>query len=60
MVVIELETRINAPSTGLRSHAALMPTDIRHGERAAGTTTGLIGLGETVTWSAVPSVSDSD
>ena len=58
MVVIELETRINAPIERVfdlsRSIDAHLDSTSATGERAvAGTTTGLIGLGETVTWSAV-------
>ena len=58
MVEIELETRINAPIERVfdlsRSIDAHLDSTSSTGERAiAGTTTGLIGLGETVTWSAV-------
>jgi len=58
MVTILLETRIQAPVERVfdlsRSIDAHLDSASSTGERAvAGTTTGLIGLGETVTWSAV-------
>ena len=58
MVDIVLETRIKAPIERVfdlsRSIDAHLDSASSTGERAvAGTTTGLIGLGETVTWSAV-------
>ena len=58
MVEIELETKIKAPIERVfdlsRSIDAHLDSTSSTGERAiAGTTSGLIGLGETVTWSAV-------
>ena len=58
MVEIELETRIRAPIERVfdlsRSIDAHLDSTSSTGERAiAGTTTGLIGHGENVTWSAV-------
>tara|TARA_B100000674_G_C37408856_1_gene719740 strand:- start:11 stop:487 length:477 start_codon:yes stop_codon:yes gene_type:complete len=58
MVEIVLETRIRAPIERVfdlsRSIDAHLDSTSSTGERAiAGTTTGLIGLGENVTWSAV-------
>ncbi len=58
MVEIVFETRIRAPIERVfdlsRSIDAHLDSTSSTGERAiAGTTTGLIGLGQTVTWSAV-------